>query len=90
MKRDFTLRIYEDLLDAFIEAGYSFQTFRDYLKAPEEKVVILRHDVDKRPGNALMTAEIEHAKGLKASYYFRDGTGISASGQASKNQGIGA
>jgi len=71
MKRDFTLKIYEELLDAMIEAGYSFQTFRDYLKAPEEKVVILRHDVDKRPGNALMTAEIEHAKGLEASYYFR-------------------
>lgn len=71
MKRDFTLKIYEELLDAMIEAGYSFQTFRDYLKAPEEKVVILRHDVDKRPGNALMTAEIEHAKGLRASYYFR-------------------
>ncbi len=71
MKRDFSLKIYEELLDAMIEAGYSFQTFRDYLKAPEEKVVILRHDVDKRPGNALMTAEIEHAKGLEASYYFR-------------------
>ncbi|NLN48505.1 MAG: hypothetical protein GX154_05340, partial [Clostridiales bacterium] len=71
MKRDFTLKIYEDLLDAMIEAGYSFQTFWDYLKAPDEKVVILRHDVDKRPGNALITAEIEHVKGLKASYYFR-------------------
>ncbi len=71
MKRDFTLKIYEELLDAMIEAGYSFQTFRDYLKAPEERVVILRHDVDRRPGNALQTAEIEHAKGLEASYYFR-------------------
>lgn len=69
--KDFTVNEYKELLDTLILAGYEFQTFRDYLKNPLEKVVILRHDVDKRPGNSLRFAEIEHEKGLKASYFFR-------------------
>ena len=35
------------------------------------KFVILRHDVDARPENSLRTAQIEHAIGAKATYYFR-------------------
>lgn len=69
--KDFSLAIYAELIDALSAAGYSFQTFQEYIKAPLTKVVILRHDVDKRPGNALKTAEIEHARGIKASYFFR-------------------
>lgn len=34
-------------------------------------IVILRHDVDKMPGNSLSTAKIEHELGIKGSYYFR-------------------
>lgn len=69
--RDFKRHRYTCLLDALILAGYGFQTFRDYLKNPLGKVVILRHDVDKKPGNSLRFAEIEHEKGLRASYFFR-------------------
>ena len=69
--KDFTVKTYKELLDALILAGYEFQTFRDYLKNPLEKVVILRHDVDKKPGNSQRFAEIEHDRGLKSSYYFR-------------------
>lgn len=69
--KDFSLAIYAELIDALSAAGYSFQTFQEYLNAPLAKVVILRHDVDKRPGNALKTADIEHARGIKASYFFR-------------------
>lgn len=69
--KDFTVKTYSALLDALIEAGYTFQTFRDYLAAPLERVVILRHDVDKRPENSLCFAELEHAKQLKSSYFFR-------------------
>ena len=70
--KDFTLSAYIALLDTLISAGYRFQTFRDYLKNPLGKVVILRHDVDKKPGNSLRFAEIENEKGLEASYYFRE------------------
>lgn len=69
--KDFTVNAYNELLDALISAGYEFQTFRDYLKNPLGKVVILRHDVDKKPGNSQRFAEIEHDRGLKSSYYFR-------------------
>ena len=71
MALDFTVKKYCELLDALILAGYEFQTFRDYLKNPLGKVVILRHDVDKKPGNSQRFAEIEHDRGLKASYFFR-------------------
>ena len=37
--------------------------------------VIMRHDVDKRPWNAVQIAEIEAQMGVKASYYFRIGKG---------------
>lgn len=40
-------------------------------ESKEPKTVILRHDVDKRPENSLVTAELEHRKGISASYYFR-------------------
>lgn len=69
--RDFTITNYSALLEALIAAGYQIQTFQEYIKGAYDKVVILRHDVDKKPGNSLRFAEIEHEKGLKSSYYFR-------------------
>ena len=69
--RDFTLQTYSLLLDALIKAGYDFQTFRDYMLNPKQRVVILRHDVDKMPGNSLSFAKVEAEKQLSASYYFR-------------------
>jgi hypothetical protein len=34
-------------------------------------VAVLRHDVDRLPGNALKMAQIENELGLRASYFFR-------------------
>ncbi len=48
-----------------------FQTFEEYIQNPKEKVVILRHDVDRKPGNALKTARLEDELGIKATYFFR-------------------
>ncbi|MCK4763588.1 MAG: hypothetical protein KAW12_15415 [Candidatus Aminicenantes bacterium] len=71
MKRDFTLETYRLLLDAVLAGKYAVQTTAGFLQKPEDRVVILRHDVDKRPGNALRTARIEKELGLRATYYFR-------------------
>ena len=71
MTRDFTIQRYRQLLTALTEAGYQFQPFNDFILNPKGKVVILRHDVDKRPGNSLVTAQIENELGIKGSYYFR-------------------
>ena len=71
---DFTLKIYKQLLCSFLEQGYRFITFEQYCKEerkPEDKWVILRHDVDLRPQNSLATAQMEHELGIQASYYFR-------------------
>ena len=51
-------------------------TYEQYcdLQAEEslpERYLILRHDVDKLPQNSFRTAEIEHALGVRATYYFR-------------------
>jgi hypothetical protein len=70
--RDFTLHIYRDLLKALKSAGYAFYTFEDWCDGKAEgRFVILRHDVDLKAENSFMTAEIEAAMGIRASYYFR-------------------
>ena len=69
--RDFTLNTYQLLLKALLKAGYSFQTFEEFLEKPSERVVILRHDVDALPQNSLATAQLEKELGIRGSYYFR-------------------
>jgi len=69
--QDFTLTTYRKLLQNLYDNGYAFQTLQDYTKQPENKTVILRHDVDRKPENALAIAKIENEAGIKASYYFR-------------------
>ena len=68
---DFTVKKYELLLNSMRDAGYSFQTYEEFLRNPKEKVVILRHDVDLKPGNSLLFAEIQNNLGIKGVYYFR-------------------
>ena len=73
MKRDFALSTYSSLLNALIENGYQCISFLDFLNDDDlaNKVVILRHDVDKKPGNSLATAIIEREFNVRATYYFR-------------------
>ena len=68
---DFTQNIYRELLASLLKSGYSFQTFEEFVTKPEQKVVVLRHDVDKLPKNAVNLANIEKDLGIKASYYYR-------------------
>ena len=69
--QDFTLTIYRKLLQELLANSYSFQTLQDFIQQPEDKTVILRHDVDRKPENALVIAMIEKEVDIKASYYFR-------------------
>jgi hypothetical protein len=68
---DFTLSTYKQLLEMLNSSGFSFQTVESFIQSPEKKVVVLRHDVDERPGNALRLAQIEFDLGIQATYYFR-------------------
>ena len=57
---------------AVIESGYRIETVRLYLETnPGGKVLVLRHDVDEQPLNALKMAEAEKELGVNATYYFR-------------------
>jgi hypothetical protein len=68
---DFTIFTYRNLLTSLKASGCTFQPFQDFLKNPADRAVILRHDVDERPQNALKIAQAEHRMGIRATYYFR-------------------
>ena len=68
---DFTITTYKNLLNSLIKQDYAFQTFEEFLKAPKEKVIILRHDVDLLPFNSLAFAKIQAQNNVKSVYYFR-------------------
>ncbi len=70
--KDFTLKIYEAMILSAKSKGYQFQTFEDFISKPlDGKLMVLRHDVDRIPINALKMAQIEAKAGVKASYFFR-------------------
>ncbi|MDY7394080.1 hypothetical protein UMM65_02425 [Aureibaculum sp. 2210JD6-5] len=68
---DFTLKKYKELLEVLIEKNYAFQTFEEFINNPKDKVVVLRHDVDRRSINATWLGKIEKDLNVKSSYYFR-------------------
>jgi len=68
--RDFTLDTYRLLLDAM--ESYDVLTVRRYLEdRPKTGFIILRHDVDRFPKNALRMARLEASRGVCSTYYFR-------------------
>ncbi len=73
MTRDFTLDAYVQFLRAAQEAGYDLVSFADYVRDAHraDRVVVLRHDVDRRPGRALAKARLEASVGAEATYFFR-------------------
>jgi hypothetical protein len=68
---DFTLKTYKDLLQELLSQNYFFQSFQEFIETTASKSIVLRHDVDKLPGNSLIFAQMQHELGLKGSYYFR-------------------
>ncbi len=74
---DFTLEKYRELCETLLDSDYIPLTVYDYLrkKNSEEKIshniVVLRHDVDRKPHNALRMAELENLMGIQSTYYFR-------------------
>lgn len=73
MIRDFTLNKYEELCNALLINNYSTLTFSQYLEGRLacERYAILRHDIDRKPLNALRMAKLESKLGIVATYYFR-------------------
>lgn len=68
---DYSVITYSQLLQQLILGGYTFQTCQDFIIESQDRVVILRHDIDKMPQNSLAFARVERELGVRASYYFR-------------------
>jgi hypothetical protein len=68
---------FERLLSSALTAGYRFMTLPDYFArlvsngVPEDRVFILRHDIDTDPKTAARFLDAERRHGVCASYYFR-------------------
>ncbi len=71
MNRDFTLSIYKKFLEQLVQAGYSTQTFQNFIEDPDKNSIILRHDVDARKLHSLQFAHIQHEFSITGTYYFR-------------------
>lgn len=73
MARDMTLKGYRELLECFLRQGFRSYPMEAHFegKASFEKCLLLRHDVDKRPGQSLHMARLEKEMGISGTYYFR-------------------
>ena len=71
---DFTLSVFKSLLTALQDSGNTFLTVTEFSRNKKQDSfpeIILRHDIDKKPKNSLITAQIEHSLGIIGTYYFR-------------------
>jgi len=70
---DFTVKKYYDLCKVIKQYNYSTLTFKDYLikNVTQQRTIILRHDIDRKPLNALALAKIENEFDIQSTYYFR-------------------
>ena len=65
-KMVFTYKGYRELLELLAANGYEARDYSDYYKA--ERCVILRHDIDCDPRDALRIGEIERSMNVSSTY----------------------
>lgn len=69
---DFTPDSYSRMLTALLAANYRFVSVEDYFSGiGNDRMVILRHDIDSSPKRALTIAGIESELNIKSTFYFR-------------------
>ena len=69
-ERHFTFDAYAEFLDSLAASGVTVVPLRDFAAARADGPVLgLRHDVDVRLDAALRLAELEHERGLRATYF---------------------
>lgn len=51
----------------------NFYTFSEFIKDQNiiDDFILIRHDVDRKPSNALIMAKLENKLGIRSTYYFR-------------------
>lgn len=69
---DFTLKAYKQYLEALIKNDFKFMRYDEYILSQKTtNVCLIRHDVDRKPINALNMAKLESELGVLSTYYFR-------------------
>ena len=68
---DYTLSKYESLLAAIQLHNIPVYGIKEWIKNPQANGIILRHDVDRWPVNALKMAKLEYKYNISSTYYFR-------------------
>lgn len=86
---DFTVSTYESLLKALKGRNSGFFGFAGIVSGEVTAYTVLRHDVDRKPENALVLAKAEAAAGIRASYHFRMGSNLKQEGIISEIAGLG-
>ena len=77
MSLDYTLDKYQELCEAICSSGYTTLTVKKYFELRDKlennhiKFVILRHDIERNPANAVKMARIENNLGISSTFYFR-------------------
>ncbi len=69
--RDWTLAKYQELCEAVLGSCYQTQRIDHYIEAPVARAALLRHDIDRIPGNAIAMAKLECDLGIQSTYYVR-------------------
>ncbi len=69
--RDFTLEQYGQLVDALKDRFGTLCGILHWHREAPARGVLIRHDVDRKPANALAMAQLEARKGVLTTYYFR-------------------
>lgn len=71
--KDFTIEAYTQYLAVIQGNGIPFFRFDEIMILPSlpNKLCLIRHDVDRKPMNALRMAQEEAKMGIKSTYYFR-------------------
>jgi len=80
---EFTLSVYRKFVEKLQLNNYQVLTAEEYFndhihydKSSTKPFVIIRHDVDRRPQNAIKMAKLEYGLGIKSTYYFRTIPGV--------------
>lgn len=69
-KMDYTIGMYAEICKAL--QPQKVVTVQQYLSDKGDcPCIVLRHDVDRDPQNALAMAKLEHQHGIRSTYYFR-------------------
>jgi hypothetical protein len=73
MMNDFTFHAYAGYMKAIMSKYTVITRIDEYLSMEKkpESFCLIRHDIDRKPHNALLMADLEQKLGVTATYYFR-------------------